>query len=51
MVVIPPLVVRVPDVPAILLVKNGKVEKRFFGNDEDKKFNKNKFLESFYKLD
>ena len=39
------------DVPAILLVKNGKVEKRFFGNDEDKKFNKNKFLEAFYKLD
>jgi hypothetical protein len=37
------------DPPAILLVNNGKVEKRFFGNDVNK-FEKAKFLKAFTSL-
>jgi len=37
------------DPPAILLVNNGKVEKRFFGNDVNK-FEKTKFLKAFTSL-
>ena len=37
------------DPPAILLVNNGKVVKRFFGNEEHK-FQKNQFLKAFSDL-